>query len=176
MTQPDVLQFTDMTAKHIAEAVAQAGRYDRLLSNQNGDDAFPMTKRNVRLMALVLLKLHADLQSFTAQAEELQKKVNDGHAKTTARAAQKKGAGRTKEERVAPVPTNPPLKPEQRRAFDAINTLLQAGEVVTTRRLAELCGWASHNTASKHINTLLDLGYLTKVGKQGVLVLSGKTP
>lgn len=173
MTQ-DVLQYPEMTEKHIAEAVVQAGRYDRLLSNQNGDDAFPMTKRNVRLMSLVLLKLHADLQSFTAQASELDKKVKENTARASAKAKPVKAANAPK--KAAALPTNPPLKPEQRRAFDAINTLLQAGEVVTTRRLAELCGWASHNTASKHINTLLDLGYLTKVGKTGVLVLSGKTP
>ena len=138
--------YHQITEQHISAALADAQRYDRLLGNRNESDAFPIPVGKVRLLSLVVMKLN----------EENKKKQEP--------------AGKEIEvKRMAP-----PLRNGQRKAYDAIVELLKDGQVITTRLVADKCGWTSNTNASKHINTLIDLGYLKKVGKSGVIVLTDK--
>lgn len=194
--QPAPAPYVPMTADQLTpellqEALAQARRYDRNFANKDGTEAIPVPARTCRLLGMAIINLHNKLHggaqqpagekgyfaSTAAPAAPAAKKTGKAPTKKTgARAAQKKPAPRKAKAVAKKAQSGPPLTAEQAKAFDVVKDLLAAKEVVTTRRVAELGGWASHNTGARHIKSLTDLGYLKKVGKQQVIALTGLEP
>lgn len=189
-TQPKPEPYVPMTAANLTqplidEAVAQARRFDRNFANREGTDAIPVPARMCRLMALTIINLHEKVSTggkvgkaiAPAPAEPLGKPVKEKAAKAPAKKKTAPAAQKTGKKAVAKKSqSGPALTAEQRKAFDTVKDIVAAKEVVTTRRVAELGGWASHNTGARHLKSLIDLGYLKKVGKQQVIALTGLEP
>jgi len=182
------LTADQLTPEHMEEALATARRYDRNFANKEGTDAIPVPARTCRLLGLALINLHNRVNGAAAapkaekgyfastaapKAPAAKKTAKAPAKKTGASAAQKKPAPRTGKKKAE---SGPPMTAEQRKAYDIIADLLGNKQVVTTRLVAERGGWASHNTGARHIKSLVDLGYLKRVGKQQVLALTGLQP
>ena len=58
MNQPVIMNYKDLTDEHILAARTFSQQFDRKLANQNGEDAFPIKKNMVRLMAMVIQNLY----------------------------------------------------------------------------------------------------------------------
>lgn len=168
------IQACDITQKHIDEAVAFAERHDRNLSNRNGADAIPVSAYQLRLLSLVVKKLAGKDVKPPAPPEKQQKPAAP---KVPRHPAVKEPAAKVVGKAVPPEKKKPaadgvPLTDAQRDALKAATKLLKAGKVVTSREVAKACMWGSHNTAARHLRTLLDLGYLRQVGKAKVIALA----
>lgn len=187
MNQPEPLpekqgKFTPLTAKdltpeHMAEALAIAMRYDRNFANKEGSDAIPVPARTCRLLGLAIINLHGQLNGAPAKASE--EKGYMASVKPKASPAAKKTGKAPVKKKAAKKPvaqSGPPLSPEQAKAFTLCRQLLESKQRVTSRALSEAGGWASHNTGARHIKNLVDLGYLKKVGRQQIIVLTGVEP
>lgn len=199
MSQPDQQpekqgKFEPLTAdqlkpEHMEEALATARRYDRNFANKEGTDAIPVPARTCRLLGLALINLHNSVNGAAAKpstekgyfastaapkAPAAKKTAKAPAKKAGASAAQKKPAPRTVKKKA--VEAGPALTAEQKKAFETVSGILADKLVVTTRLVAERGGWASHNTGARHIKSLVDLGYLKRVGKQQVLALTGIQP
>lgn len=178
MTQPQTetvftpIEAKDITEKHITEALAFAERHDRNLARRNGNDAIPVPAYQLRLFALVVKHLAGKHLKKVEKPELVQKPARPKVAKKQSSERQKTGGASF--DNGAPVKENalPPLTDAQQEAYMAACSILGLKRVVTSRGVAEVCKWGSHNTAARHLRTLVDLGYLRKAGKTGVLVVA----
>lgn len=180
-----------LTPALLEEALAQARRYDRNFANKDGTEAIPVPARTCRLLGMAIINLHNKLHGTAVQsstekgyfastaapkAPAAKKPATAGKKKTGATKAQKKAPPRKAKTVVKKSQPGPALTLEQRQAFDTVKDILNAKQVVSTRLLAERGGWKSHNTGARHLKSLVDLGYLKKVGKQQVIALTGQEP
>jgi ribosomal protein S25 len=180
-----------LTPELLQEALAQGRRYDRNFANKDGTEAIPVPARTCRLLGMAIVHLHNKLHGTAAQpaaekgyfastaapkAPAAQKTAKAPAKKTGATKAQKKVPPRKAKTVAKKTQSGPPMTAEQSQAYETIKDILAAKQVVTTRLLADRGGWASHNTAARHIKNLLDLGYIKKVGKQQVIALTGLEP
>lgn len=181
------LTADQLTPALIEEAVAQARRFDRNFANREGTDAIPVPARMCRLLALTIIHLHDKLakggrlpvgKALPTEEDKVAKASKAAAPKSLKK--EKPAVAKALKKPAKPVAKKsqpgPALTEEQRKAFDTVKDILGAKEVVTTRRVAELGGWKSHNTGARHISSLIDLGYLKKVGKQQVIALTGLEP
>lgn len=141
----------DLTAELIAEALHIAKRYDRNLVNRDGTEAFPVPTRTARLLSLAIINLHDRLT-----AAQTPPKAKEARTEVCA----------------------PSLTREQRKALEAITSLLEANLTVTSRSISRIAGWKSHNTAAKHLRALVELGYLERASgkKRGPVILAARQP
>ena len=146
-----------LDAPYLQEALKQAQRFHRLLSKRNDADAFPTPVFTMRLLSAVII-------------QELGAKASPPAPTPLEKAVEKAKAS-------PPAPAlPPPLTKEQRDVYDKVIDLLTLRQRITHQMLANACGFKSHNSAKKHVDNLIDLGYLQRVGKQQVIVLTELRP
>lgn len=168
-----------LTPELLQEAVAQARRYDRNFANKDGTEAIPVPARMCRLLGLAIIHLHDKLTGGQQQAPAEKGYMASTKAPKTPPAAKKPantGKAKAPAKKATKPKTGPVLTDEQGKAFELVKDMLAGKERVTSRLLAERGGWKSHNTGARHLNSLVDLGYLKKVGKQQVIALTGLEP
>lgn len=174
------IEAKDITPRHIAEAVAFAERHDRNLARRNSADAIPVSAYQLRLLSLVVKFLAGAAEPPAAKPELVQKPARQKAKKPAPQygegpalaALPKKKVVKAVAKAAAEAGAKPPLTDAQQEAYLAACSILGLKKVVTSRGVAEVCKWGSHNTAARHLRTLVDLGYLKKVGKQGVLTVA----